>query len=180
MRFAEMANLTWDDIDFHNRLIYIRSKEGITTKTSNAERSIPELVNSNGKGLVFLSPKGCKLLERPLLHACKKIAKVAGIKSKANIHKFRHTLATMLIHRGVSLQNIKELLGHHSVVQTEIYAHNKPDHLHKDVARLDHLLTPIKLSVINLVEPSNWVALLFYITKKLLNLFNLRFIGLII
>jgi len=39
-----------------------------------------------------------------------------------------------------SQENIKELLGHWSVVETEIYAHNKSDYLHPDVAKLDNLL----------------------------------------
>jgi len=152
LRFAELANLQWNDIDLVNLTIYVHSKEGFVTKTHNGERLIPigtdlyKLLKfmrnkQNGDDIVFLTPKGCKIRERSLLHACKAIAKSASISSKANIHKFRHTYATMLIHRGVSIQNIKELLGHHSVVQTEIYAHNKADHLHNDVSKLDHLLS---------------------------------------
>jgi integrase len=64
----------------------------------------------------------------------------AGIQAAATLHKFRHTYATLLILRGVPIQNIKELLGHSSVVQTEIYAHNKSDHSYPDVSKLDNLL----------------------------------------
>ncbi|MCE1187641.1 MAG: tyrosine-type recombinase/integrase [Ignavibacteria bacterium] len=151
MRFSELAQLTWNDVDLNRLTIHVHSHEGFVTKTHNAERIIPIgvdlykllkiMAEVNGtKGLVFPSPKGGKLLERGLLGKCKKLAKAAGIKSQATIHKFRHTYATMLIHRGVSIQNIKELLGHSSVVQTEIYAHNKADHLHNDVSKLDNLL----------------------------------------
>ena len=69
-----------------------------------------------------------------------KIAEKAGIKSRAFIHKFRHTFATYLIQNGVSIQSIKELLGHWSVTMTEVYAHNKSDHMHSEVSVLNGLL----------------------------------------
>jgi len=151
MRIAEMANLTWEDIDFKNNLLYVRSKEGFLTKTHNAERAIPmnKILQTlliklgehpRSQKYVFPSTKGTQLRERRMLGVCKATAKKAGITSRAFLHKFRSTFATALIHRGVSIQNIKELLGHWSVVETEIYAHNKSDYLHPDVAKLDNLL----------------------------------------
>jgi len=76
-----------------------------------------------------------------MLAICKAVALKAGIKNNAYLHKFRHTYATQLIHRGVPIQNIKELLGHWSVIETERYAHNNSNHLHQDVAQLDNLLS---------------------------------------
>lgn len=151
MRIAEMANLTWDDVDFQKRLIYIRSKEGFNTKTHNAERAIPmngvfeslliQLAKEKRSArYVFPSTKGSQIRERRTLEICKDVAAKAGITSRAFLHKFRSTYATALIRRGVPIQNIKELLGHWSVVETEIYANNKSDHLHPDVAKLDNLL----------------------------------------
>jgi site-specific recombinase XerD len=46
----------------------------------------------------------------------------------------------MLIQNGTPIQDIKELLGHWSVVQTEAYAHNKSDHLHSQVAKLNKFI----------------------------------------
>jgi integrase/recombinase XerD len=151
MRFSEMANLKWSSVNLTSRTIYVHSDGDFITKTHNGERIIPigvdlfRLLRSMEKSktkneLVFYSPKGNKVRERSLLWKCKSIATDAGITGKANLHKFRHTFATLLILNGVSIQNIKELLGHASIAQTEIYAHNKSDHLHPDVARLDHLL----------------------------------------
>ncbi len=151
MRFAELANITWDDIDFPNRLIHVRSKDDFRTKTYNSERSIPmnndllKLLRFIWKNKVsdiypFCSSRGKILRERRLLDICKEVAKDAGIKSRAYLHKFRHTYASMLIQKGVSIQVIKELLGHSSVTQTEIYAHNRTDLLHPEVSKLDNLL----------------------------------------
>ncbi len=151
MRFAELSSLTWADVDFENRLMYVRPKEGFNTKTHNAERAIPmnaileallhKLVNKKRSDkYVFPSTKGTQIRERRMLEICKDTAIKANIESRAFLHKFRSTYATALIHRGVPIQNIKELLGHWSVIETEIYAHNKSDHLHPDVAKLDNLL----------------------------------------
>ena len=153
MRFAELANITWQDIGFEKKLFFVRSSESFRTKTFNSERAIPmnnimyDLLQKYyphrlSDIFVFSSPKGFQLRERRLLDTCKSIAKDAGITSNAYLHKFRHTYATMLIHNGVKIQNIKELLGHWSVVETERYAHNQSDHLHQDVSRLDRLLLP--------------------------------------
>jgi integrase len=151
MRFAELANITWEDIDFTNRLLLVR-KDNFKTKTYNTERAIPinnilyELIalyypKRLSDKYVFTSPQGNQLKERRMLVVCKTIALKAGITSNSYLHKFRHSYATMLIQSGVPIQNIKELLGHWSVIETERYAHNNSDHLHQDVARLDNLLS---------------------------------------
>ena len=90
---------------------------------------------------VFTSPKGTQLRERRTLEVCKKAAAAAKIESRAILHKFRHTYATMLIRKGVSIESIKELLGHWSITETEIYAHNDSEHLHNEFSNLSNLLS---------------------------------------
>ncbi len=88
---------------------------------------------------VFCSPTGVQLRERSLLNVCKRIAMRAGLTSRAFLHKFRHTFATHLVQQGRTLESIKALLGHSTIRETEIYAHNKSDHLHEEVRVLDDL-----------------------------------------
>jgi len=152
MRFGELANLTWDDVDFQNRFIYVRSKENFRTKTHNSERAIPMIDdlyklliqifrNKHSDIYPFCTTTGRQLRERRVLEACKKVAKDAGISTRAFLHKFRHTYATLLIQRGTPIESIKELLGHWSVIQTEAYAHNNTDHLLPQASRLNKLLS---------------------------------------
>jgi integrase len=53
------------------------------------------------------------------------------------LHDLRHTFASWLISEGVTLAELRDLLGHSSIKQTERYAHLAPGRLHKAVAVLD-------------------------------------------
>ncbi|MBR3291965.1 MAG: site-specific integrase [Bacteroidales bacterium] len=53
----------------------------------------------------------------------KQIADRAGIKKNISTHVGRHTFATMLISKGASIYEVKELLGHRDVKVTQVYAH---------------------------------------------------------
>ena len=151
-RFAELANLRFEDVDLANGRIHVRPYDGFETKTHNAERKIPmgedlralieEIVTEPlSATYVFASPKGYQLRERSLLEVCKRVGMKAGLSSRMFLHKFRHTFATYLVRDGVPLEDIKELLGHSSIKETEIYAHHRPDDLHHQVHKLDGLLS---------------------------------------
>lgn len=151
-RFAELANLRFEDVDIDSGRIHVRPYDGFQTKTHNAERKIP--MGEDLRALIsdiladplsdvypFASPFGHQLRERSLLSVCKRVGKHAGLTCRMFLHKFRHTFATYLVRDGVPLEDIKELLGHSSIKETEIYAHHRPDDLHHQVRRLDGLLS---------------------------------------
>lgn len=151
VRFAELANLRFEDVDLIAGHLHVQPYDGFQTKTHNAERKIPmgndlrrlidEIVaDPLSEMYVFTSPHGRQLRQQPLLEACKRTGKRAGLGCRMYLHKFRHTFATYLVRDGVPLEDIKELLGHSSIKETEIYAHHRPDDLHHQVRRLDGLL----------------------------------------
>lgn len=150
MRIEELANIHWNDVDFERRLITVRRKPDFNPKTSNSERSIPiaqplydDLViaqqDKKSNTFVFASVAGNKIKERTLLEVCKRIARNAGITSRAFLHKFRHTFATHLVRNRVPLERVQKLLGHASIIETLIYAHLIPSDMHDDVSVLNVL-----------------------------------------
>ncbi len=153
LRFGECANLEWSDIDFQRCLMRIEAKDGFTPKSASSNRVIPiynhlfqiilrRYEQHPDSRYVFTSQEGCQLRERKTLEKCKEIGGKAGIKSRLFIHKFRHTYATYLVLDGEKIQNIKELLGHSSIKETERYAHNKADHLIQDLTKFANLIKP--------------------------------------
>ena len=56
-------------------------------------------------------------------HIIRECAKAAGITKKISPPTFRHSFATHLLEGGASIRQVQEMLGHESILTTEIYTH---------------------------------------------------------
>jgi integrase/recombinase XerD len=130
LRGEEMANLMWQDIDWQDGSLKIRS-----IKTRH-ERILP-LPEDVGKALaaylrtfsrlplwVFDSTRTTFPLDRRRLHI-KGITKYlfhrAGIAGRS-AHSLRHTVATEMVNHGATFKEVADLLGHRWLYTTLIYA----------------------------------------------------------
>jgi site-specific recombinase XerD len=143
MRPAELAYLTWDDIDFEMRIVKVQGKKEWQPKT-NEERIIPlstralqilqELYqNRKSKWVFSKSNKPVKTIHRVLATA----AKNAGLTKKVTPNMLRHTFATHALMKGADIKSVQEILGHRNLSTTNRYTHAIQEHLRKTVEILD-------------------------------------------
>ena len=150
MRLNELMKLTWRNVDLTTRIITV-GDEDFTTKGRN-QRYIPicEEVLAilskrlpkvhkvhNEKSYVFCKPNGFPFTGDFISKMFKRTCKAAGIDKAIHFHSLRHSFASNLAQRGISLYTIKELLGHSSISTTEIYSHLNMDSLKEAIKTLD-------------------------------------------
>lgn len=148
LRIGELLALRWEDVDLGNSRVVVRRtvyRGELGSPKGGRERQVslsPEAVSALRtlpsrfvKGYVFggghqpLTPGEVKW---PLWRA----ADAAGLE-RFSWHVLRHTFASHLVMRGVTLKGVQELLGHADIVMTMRYAHLSPEVTTEAVARLD-------------------------------------------
>ncbi len=73
--------------------------------------------------IAFLNRFGRGLSRISVFNMVKRQALVAGVNKEISPHTFRHSFATHLIENGADLRVVQEMLGHESILTTEIYTH---------------------------------------------------------
>ena len=73
--------------------------------------------------IAFLNRYGRQLTRAMIFTIVKRLAEAAGIRKTISPHTLRHSFATHLLQNGADLRIIQQLLGHESIVTTEIYTH---------------------------------------------------------
>ena len=149
MRRGEMLGLDWCRIDFDNARILL---EGIHTKNGK-RRYVPlnqgalDALKSRKHYRDKFAPDSAKVFVqkngKPVVQinfAFRQCCEKSGIED-FRIHDLRHTFASWLVSEGVPLSELRDLLGHSSIVQTERYAHLAPGRLHQAVKILDNFFT---------------------------------------
>ena len=72
---------------------------------------------------VFLNKFGKRLTTRSVGRMLEKYLKITGLDQRTSPHTLRHSFATHLLDRGADIRSVQELLGHKSLVTTQIYTH---------------------------------------------------------
>lgn len=155
LRSGETSNLKWEDWDEENKTLTIRvvsaNKKKITpgNKTKREEtiplnndamRILEQRKDANDSDtFVFLNEGGNRLDNENIYRNLKRVAKNCKI-INAHPHVFRHTFASHLVIKGVSLYIVKELLRHKSIKETEIYAHLSQESTRAGVKLLENVL----------------------------------------
>jgi len=128
MRVGELVRLNIDDIDFHERECIVYGKGDSERKVyfdARAKVHLKEYLDSrtDENPALFVSTK--KPHNRLTIGGIESVVKQIGLKSLIeNVypHKFRRTLATRAIDRGMPIEQVQHLLGHIKIDTTMQYA----------------------------------------------------------
>jgi len=85
--------------------------------------------------VVFLNRRGRGLSRVMIFTIIKDLAALAGVTKNISPHTFRHSFATHLIDGGADLRAVQEMLGHESILTTEIYTHLDRQYLRDAIIR---------------------------------------------
>lgn len=139
-RKGEALNALWRDMNLEERVWHVPvSKNGRSRRIVLCGASIETLAairaRAQGLGLptgnsdsVFLNPKTRKRYDS--FYAAWHRARAEAGLEEVRIHDLRHTYASLLINKGVTLYEVQTLLGHCNASMTQRYAHLMPNRLH--------------------------------------------------
>jgi integrase/recombinase XerD len=132
-RVSEIANLREENIDLVLGAVTIRgkgNKERIiqicnleTLQVLRQYRSLFINKIRDAEGFFLVNRLGKKLSDQSIRTIVKHLAHKAKIKKHITPHVFRHSFATLLLEKDVDIKYIQSLLGHSSIMTTQIYTH---------------------------------------------------------
>lgn len=147
LRLGELINMKWNWIDFFQNHITIKCSDDFITK-SKKERIVPmnekvksilikrlNLSSHQSNDNIFYRIVGRKLHQETISKQFKESVRKSNLNDKIHFHSLRHSFASVLVQKGVSLFIIKELLGHEDLATTQIYSHLQQQNL-KDAVNL--------------------------------------------
>jgi integrase/recombinase XerD len=133
LRVSELVNLRITDIHAaegfvtvigkgnKQRLVPVSNKAlGEINLYKQSRNHLPVIHDQN---ILFLNRRGSKLSRAMIFTIIKDLAARAGIRKNIHPHTFRHSFATHLVEAGADLRAVQEMLGHESILTTEIYTH---------------------------------------------------------
>ena len=134
LRVSELVGLHLSDLFFKEGFIKVKGKGGKERLAPISERAIHEInlylldrtkltVAKGHEDFLFLNQRGKALSRVMVFTVIKNLAAAIGLQKSISPHTFRHSFATHLVEGGADLRAVQEMLGHESILTTEIYTH---------------------------------------------------------
>lgn len=135
VRVGELVQVSEGDVDQTAGLVRVKGKgrrERLAPLGSFAIRALRQWMRvrqvsprepQNLGAPVFVNRFGRRLTTRSVGRMLEKYLKLTGLDLRTSPHTLRHSFATHLLDRGADIRSVQELLGHKSLVTTQIYTH---------------------------------------------------------
>lgn len=130
IRIGELVALNVSDVDLVNQQIHITgraTRARLVAVTSEAVMgalmTYIELRNDRllDTAALFVGRSGTRLTIYSIENIFKKHVRLAEIKRHVTPHSLRHTMAAMLVSNGTDIREVQEILGHASILSTQVY-----------------------------------------------------------
>lgn len=132
LRVSELCSLNSQDIDLEQgsiriygkgskeRMLQITNPDVIHALIAYRSLYIGQIQNTD---FFFCNRLGRRLSEQSVRFMIKRYAEHANIPERITPHMFRHTFASLLLEEDVDIRYIQQILGHSSIMTTQIYTH---------------------------------------------------------
>ena len=131
VRIGELVALDISDVDIAERKLRItgrgtRERYVVLTSDLVADALREYIALRSERGLetsaLFVGRSGTRLTIYSIENIFKKHVRLAEIKRHITPHALRHTMAAMMVNSGANLRDVQEILGHASILSTQVYA----------------------------------------------------------
>ena len=149
LRVSELTNLKLTDILIDDALLRITGKGDKQRIVPIGESALDDLIKyvnvyrprfarkGESRGYTFLNLRGNPLSRMTIWNIFHAHCLKAGIDKNVSPHTLRHSFATHMLEGGADLRVVQEMLGHASIVTTQIYTHLDKSHL-KEIHKQFH------------------------------------------
>jgi len=147
IRVSELINLKVSELYFAEGFIKVTGKGKKERFIPISKKSIKEIniykeqyrnhldIKKGFEDILFLNRRGRQLTRVMIFTIIKETVVLAGIRKNISPHTFRHSFATHLVEGGADLRAIQEMLGHESILTTEIYTHLDREFLRENILK---------------------------------------------
>lgn len=147
LRVSELIDLKISNLFFESGFIKIEGKGSKERLVPISNKAIKEInlylseyrrtlkISGAHEDVLFLNRRGKKLSRVMIFTIIKNITKKLHLDKNISPHTFRHSFATHLIDGGANLRAVQEMLGHESIITTEIYTHLDKEYLKNTIVQ---------------------------------------------
>lgn len=144
LRQMELLTLEWNQINFRDRILVLDNRNYLTK--SKKIRTVPLSLKAlqiltereqDKKGNLVFTLDGNSITQKYISKKFKSYVITAKINPKLTFHSLRHTFASWLVQKGVSIYEVSKLLGHSNITVTEIYSHLRAEDLRASIDLLN-------------------------------------------
>ena len=149
LRVSELVDLRLSNLHFEQEFLKIGGKGEKERLVPISKRAIEDIkkylvasrkklnIEKGNENIVFLNRRGKKLSRVMIFTIIKNLADKIKLNKNISPHTFRHSFASALVQGGADLRTVQEMLGHESILTTEIYTHLDKEYL-KDTVNKYH------------------------------------------